>query len=532
MAHTFLPDPEAISLEAIEIAQGIVLFHVHTTAQRAVCPECGATSDRVHSRYSRTIQDLTWQGNPVQFKIRLRKFFCDTKSCSKRIFAQCLPKIARRYQRKTTRLETVLKQILWEVGASAAATIAKLLGLLLSHDAILYQFNNAPQPCTAQTSPRELGIDDFAFRKGKTYGTILIDLKTSTPVDLLPDREKVTVEKWLREHPGAKIVSRDRSAVYAEAIREGAPEATSVADRFHLVKNLMETLQEQMSKESKAIREVLLPQVPSMVDDGPVCLTRRQKQARAQSRQNRFERWQQVHALFKEGYAKKEIARMMNLDSQTVRNYLMAETFQERQRTSPANGPLTPFKDYLLKRWQEGCQNAYQLWREVKDQGFVGGAAAVRDFVRPLRDPDMAPAPKRAERSVPSTRALTWLLILPERGTPEQTSMMETLCTALPILPQCRELVVSFKDIMARRASKELEGWLEKAKDTGLPSFVSFVRGIRMDLAAVEAAFSLPWSNGPVEGHVNRLKFIKRQGYGRASFELLRRRVLPLPNPT
>ncbi|WP_309709583.1 transposase [Armatimonas sp.] len=144
----------------------------------------------------------------------------------------------------------------------------------------------------------------------------------------------------------------------------------------------------------------------------------------------------------------------------------------------------------------------------------------------------MAPAPKRAERSVPSTRALTWLLILPERGTPEQTSMMETLCTALPILPQCRELVVSFKDIMARRASKELEGWLEKAKDTGLPSFVSFVRGIRMDLAAVEAAFSLPWSNGPVEGHVNRLKFIKRQGYGRASFELLRRRVLPLPNPT
>lgn len=272
MAHTFLPDPEAISLEAIEIVQGIVLFHVHTTAQKAVCPECGATSDRVHSRYSRTIQDLTWQGNPVQFKIRLRKFFCDTKSCSKRIFAQCLPKIARRYQRKTARLETVLKQILWQVGASAAAGIAKLLGLLLSHDAILYQFNNAPQPCTAQTSPQELGIDDFAFRKGKTYGTILIDLKTSTPVDLLPDREKVTVEKWLREHPGAKIVSRDRSTVYAEAIREGAPEATSVADRFHLVKNLMETLQEQMSKESKAIREVLLPHNASMVDDGPVCL--------------------------------------------------------------------------------------------------------------------------------------------------------------------------------------------------------------------------------------------------------------------
>ena len=532
MAHPFLPDPEAISLEAIEIAQGIVVFHVHTTAQQAACPECGATSDRVHSRYGRTIQDLTWQGNPVQFKIRLRKFFCDNQSCQKKIFAQCLPKIARRYQRKTARLEIVLRQILWEVGASAAAKIAKLLGLLLSHDAMLYQFKKSPEPGCSQASPEEIGIDDFAFLKGQTYGSIIINLKNRTPLDLLPDREKTTVEKWLKEHPGAKIVSRDRSAVYAEAIREGAPEAVHVADRFHLVKNLMEALQEQIGKESKAIREVLLPKVASMVDDGPVVLTRRQEQAQQQSRQNRFERWQQVHTLFKEGYAKKEIARMMNLESQTVRNYLMAETFQERQRTSPANGPLTPFKDYLLKRWQEGCQNAYQLWREVKEQGFGGGAAAVRDFIRPLRDPNMPPAPKRTERLVPSTRALTWLLILPERGTPEQASMVATLCTALPILPQCRELVFSFKDILSRRASEELEGWLELAKGTGLPAFVSFVRGIRMDLAAVEAAFSLEWSNGPVEGHVNRLKFIKRQGYGRAGFDLLRRRVLPLPNPT
>lgn len=181
-------------------------------------------------------------------------------------------------------------------------------------------------------------------------------------MDLLPDREKATVEKWLRDHPGVKVVSRDRSAVYAQAIREGAPDAVNVADRFHLIKNLMETLLEQISKESKAIRAVIAPLVSSQDDDGPATLTRRQKQAQVDSRQKRFERWQQAHVLFKQGYAKKEIARMMHLDNHTVRTYLMAETFPERQRNSPTNGPLTPFKNYLLKRWEEGCHNALQLW--------------------------------------------------------------------------------------------------------------------------------------------------------------------------
>lgn len=190
---------------------------------------------------------------------------------------------------------------------------------------------------------------------------------------------------------------------------------------------------------------------------------------------------------------------------------------------------LTPYKEYLLQRWEEGCQNALQLWREVKQQGYTGCATNVRDFVVPLRKPGMTPAIKRAERSVPSARALSWLLALPERRTSEQTQMVEKLCAACPVLPACQELVCSFQSAMKRRALEELEGWLERAKASGLCAFVTFVRGIRSDQAAVEAAFWLPWSNGATEGHVNRLKSIKRQGYGRASFELLKGRVLPLP---
>lgn len=528
MAHALLPDPDALTLDTIALENDRIVFHVRTTAEAAPCPECGYQSQRIHSRYRRTLQDLPWQGNAVRFFLTVRRFFCGNAACIRKIFAETPVSVAHRYRRKTTRLDELLLQLVWKVGGESAAAIARLIGLLLSPDAALYRFKKSAPQTTLTQSPEILGMDDFAFRKGQTYGTILIDLTTRTPIDLLPNREKATVEKWLKEHPGAKVVSRDRSAVFADAIREGAPEAVHVADRFHLVKNLMETLQTQVGKESKAIRDVLIPKVPSSVDEGPIALTRRQQRAREASRQRRFERWQQAHALFKEGYAKKEIARKMELDIHTVRTLLLAQTFQERRRSSPVNGPLAPFKEYLLSQWEGGCQNALQLWREVKEQGFCGGAAAVRDFVRPLREPGMTPAVKRAERLVPSTRTLSWLLVLPERHTPEQTTLVETLCAACPILTTCRDLVLTFQDILRRRAKDELDDWLERAKASELPAFATFVRGIRADYAAVKAAFSLPWSNGPVEGHVNRLKFIKRQGYGGASFDLLKRRVLPL----
>ena len=528
MAHTLLPDPNALCLDHIAVEEGIIVFHVVATAQTATCPACGCYSTRIHSHYQRTLQDLPWQGNAVRFLLTVSKFFCDNKDCPRKIFAQRVDGVARRYQRKTTRLDDLLRRLMWQIGAAEAARIARLIGLTLSPDAALYRFKRSACPQSPNRAPEALGIDDFAFRRGHSYGTILIDLKTRTRVDLLPDRERASVEKWLREHPGAKIVSRDRSAVYADAIREAAPEAVQVADRFHLLKNLMETLQQQVGKAASAIREVLLPRSLPQEDPGPVPPSRRQERTRAQSRQQRFENWQRAHALFGQGYAKKEVARLMDVNVRTVRSYLRAATFPERQRRSPVNSPLTPYKEFILDRWEEGCQNALQLWREAKARGYPGSATAVRDFVLPLRQPGVTPALKRMERAVPSPRTLAWLLALPSRRTAEQTALVEKLCLACPTLAPCRDLALTFQDMMRRRAAGELESWLDRASASRLSCFASFARGLQADRAAVEAAFSLSWSNGPTEGNVNRLKLIKRQGYGRASFGLLKARVLPL----
>ena len=528
MAHALLPDPGTLALDTLAIVSGVVTFQVRTTSSEAACPECSARSARPHSKYVRTLKDLPWQGNAVAFQLTLRRFFCDNPQCKRRIFAESVKGVARRYQRKTLRLESVLRELLWNVGASAAARIAQLLGLLVSDDAMLYQFKRAAPSALEQTGPEVLGIDDFAFRKGRTYGTILIDLRTSTPVDLLPSRESASVEKWLKEHPGVRIVSRDRSPVYADAVRAGAPEAVHVADRFHLVKNLIEALEKQIGKESHPIREALLPKGAQQEDSGPIPLSRKQQHRKDLTRQKRFEKWQKAHELAAQGYFKKEIARMTGVNVRTIREYLRSSTFPERQRYPPMRSSLDPYKEHLQRRWSEGCHNALELFREAKARGFPGTATAVRDFVRPWRDPNLPPVVVEARRAVPTPRALAWMLLQAGRLTDAQRELVEKLCLAVPILPEYRDLVLSFQDIMRRRAASELDAWMDRAK--ALPGFASFVRGLRMDLSAVMAAFTLEWSNGPTEGHVNRLKFVKRQGYGRASFELLKRRVLPLPS--
>lgn len=536
MSTSLLPDGNGFAVECVTSTADTIVIQVRTTNTSACCSLCGQPSQHVHSRYGRTLADLPWSQLNVRVLVSARKFFCRNSHCERRIFTEPLPELAQRYARKTLRLADTLLHLTHLLGGEVAARIARLMGLLLSPAGLLKRLKKRSQPSAPVVTPRVLGIDDFAKRKGYRYGTLLVDLEQGRPVDLLPDRDPATVETWLRAHPGIEIISRDRSMGYAAAIRQAAPQAKAVADRFHIIKNLMEALEKQVAREYTAVRQLLTPQAPGVPapSDVPIACsaeqpaTTWQEKRRQRSRQQRLACWEQVHTLAENGHTQQEIAEQVGIAIPTVRRYLRAPTFAERRPHVCPGGKLDAYQDYLLRRWQEGCHNALQLWRELKQQGFTGGATIVRNYVRSWREDEGPPLVRETRRAVPSVRTLSWLLLPKEQRSETQLQMRQRLLEAFPSLKQSQELVQQFRSLLRQGAVAELDAWLKQAQTSDLADIATFARGLEPDRSAIEAAITEKWSNGPVEGHVNRLKLIKRQGYGRASSPLLKARVLPL----
>jgi len=237
---TLLPDPTCLHLQLLDASTTTIILVVTTTSEETECPLCHRRSSRIHSRYMRQIADLPWMGCAVRLQLHVRRFFCSNPACGRQIFTERLPNVVAPYARHTTRLTAVLTLIGFALGGEAGKRLASGMSLVTSPDSLLRLVRARPEE--AVSTPRVLGVDDFSFCKRKTYGTILLDLERRIPIDLLPDREAATLEKWLKEHAGVEIISRDRGGPYAEGARKGAPEAQQVADRWHLLSNLSETM--------------------------------------------------------------------------------------------------------------------------------------------------------------------------------------------------------------------------------------------------------------------------------------------------
>jgi transposase len=538
MAKTLIPNPAILHLDRA-IPDGDTILLVASSKRTVVaCPDCGKAAQRIHSRYPRTVADLPWQGIAIRFRLGVRKFFCDNKECNRRIFAEPLPEVVHRYARKTVRLSDALTELAFLVGGEAAARIARTFGLIISPDALLTAVKRAPIPTSS--TPRVLGIDDFAFRRGHTYGTLLIDLERRCPVDMLSDRDAGSVTNWLKNHPGVQIISRDRGRCYKEGATLGAPDAVQVADRFHLLKNMGDTVEAILKRHHRQIREAArevaktAETVGQPGQDKESRLPTRTRLGKEQTFQRRNARFEQVHKLHTKGYNQRAISEETGIDRKTIRKYLRLTACPVTARRPPRVTLLGPFHSYIKQRWEEGCHNAAVILREITEQGYKGKGTELRDFVKPFRTngvPQSRSPGGGIGEGIPAPSVVRWWLLghsttKDARKESWQRDFIETLGRLCPEIAVVQELAVTFGTMVKERRAEELDGWLERAKNCGVSEIGGFAKGLVQDEAAVRAALSHAWSNGPVEGQVNRLKFLKRSMYGRAGFDLLRARVL------
>jgi transposase len=527
---SLLPDPSCLILDAVECGGNQIVIKARTKRETATCPVCAQVSTRVHSHYRRTIADLPWQGMPVCFHLDARRFRCTNPECHRVIFAERIPSVVACHAQKSARLSEILLQLTWLAGGEAAVRIARLVGLVLSADSLLYRLKKQQkQPSSA---PRVLGVDDFALRRGHVYGTILVDLERRCPIDLLPDRETKTLQDWLKNHPGVEILCRDRSPAYTEAAVKGVPEAVQVADRWHLIRNLAEATTRFLDQHRAQLRQAA-PLLQSAEGQLPVVwpptkgeATEEHQQRQRGKRQNRY---QTVVALHKQGMSLRKIAKTLGLARGTVNRFVQAGSFPEIAARAARPTTLDPFKPYLQQRWLQGCRNGQQLFREIQEQGFEGTCSWVSRYVTGLRR-GMAEQIATRPCKPPASRAVTALLLRrPQDLSEAEKAFVTHLREICPPTGCVYDLAQRFLSMARQRHKELLPSWIEEAKACGVTVLAGFAQGLVQDLAAVEAALSLSWSNGQTEGQVNRLKLVKRSMYGRAGFDLLKARVLPLP---
>lgn len=372
---TLLPAPAVgLALDQLRTDEHRIVVELATTAPEADCPLCGRAATRVQSHYWRALADLPWQGVPVRLRLHARRFWCDTPDCPRVIFTERVPALAAPYARRTARLTAILTQIGFALGGEGGARLLAALGMPASPDTLLDLVRQAPPAPTP--APRVLGIDDFALRRGRTYGTILIDLERHVAVDVLPDRDADSVARWLAAHPGVEVISRDRSGVYADGARRGAPAATQVADRWHLLKNIGDALERILGRHREALRAVTISPPPTdpAAPVSPPTAVRPPVATPGDARRRALHK--EVHELHQRGLSLSAIGRRVGLTRVTVRRYLRAVVCPVRSARRTQLPALGQHEAYLRERWAAGCDNAAQLWRELRARGFPGSAGS------------------------------------------------------------------------------------------------------------------------------------------------------------
>ncbi|MFL5663065.1 MAG: ISL3 family transposase [Ktedonobacteraceae bacterium] len=575
--------PEDMAVQMCLVSASQLTVRLFCRSETASCPHCHTPSQRIHSHYGRTVADLPVSGRQVRLLLTVRKFLCGNAACEHKMFTERLDELVRSYARMTKRLAETLQTLGFATCGELGEHLAPKLGMQVSGPTVLRLMRTR-----VYTPPSDIpivGIDDWAWKKGMTYGTLIVDLQSRRPIEVLEDRSAKTAEAWLAAHPEILVVSRDRGGDYAAAARRAAPQAQQVADKFHLLKNLRERLQDLATRKHSSlpiVAEVRSDAIPDRArgkqrpkgsaDSQQTVSEATEKQYRTipptpyarpprdptpqlrkqGSRARRQALYENIHLLSEQGMGIRAIAKQLKICRPTIRRYLRSEEFPEHASyppRPPKGSILDQFKPYIFQRWEQGCRNSVQIYDEITARGYSGSTSLLRNFLAGIRkqhqekieavqtltveetaetlsNPDKLPPKPSVTRRMSPAKA-SWLLVSQKKELDQrQRQYVEQICQSDPDLDAAYQLAQQFVPMLAEHRAEDLDPWLAHAEQSGLPELRSLAKGMRKDYDAVREAVTSEWSNGQVEAQVNCLKLQKRIVFGRANFDLLRLRVL------
>jgi transposase len=527
----FFPLPSTLRIDRIEQGAHLLTVHLQATSLTVACPQCGTPGSRVPSRYLRTVADVACVGQHVVLNLRVRKWVCARASCPHRIFAERFPGLVQRYARMTDRLIQMMQAVGITTNGADGARLLSRRSIPTTGETIIRRVLELP---LRKEGPVPVaGVDEWVWKKGARSGTILVDLQQRRIAALLAERSVETSTAWFKTHPEVDIVARDRGKLFRQAIAAGAPQAKHVVDRFPLQQHFAEALElffghpKQLLK--KAAQQLVGKPLPAHRPDTTPPL----EQERRRRHAARVRRHQKIWKLFRAGYSKEAIAQRVGIASRSVYRALSHEQPPARQRRHRTHHVPDPYLAYLSDRWNQGCHSAIQLYEEVVAQRYLGSLRSIERIVGAFRPQGTKPVNRRTItlRQAPSARSAALMIVRSaEHRTQDQTAFIDQLCKTDPKVATAFTLAQAFGQLLRKLEGKRrLDQWKAAVRASGITGLVRFVDGLDDDADAVANGCSESWSNGMVEGFLNKVKGIKRSSYGQAGFPLLQRRVLLHP---
>lgn len=535
-----LIDIPKIRVSNIEFKPPIIHIYASLTGKRAKCPGCKKYSYSIHDRYERTITDLPVFQYETIMILTVRKFKCRNDSCKRKVFTEQNNNILP-YARRTDRVTRLLSDIAIEMATGSGRMLSEKLLIKVSRSTLNRLAHQQSPPDT--DTLKVVGVDDWAFRKGVNYGTILVDMETSKPIDLLPTRDSEDLKAWLRNHPEIEIITRDRASSYSSAIDAICPNTVQVADRFHLLMNLSDALDTFFKSISPRISKLIKDKTHEMLSDAKAIPQQNSATKKVpvkmpeppQKPDSRQEVFNKVKELQAQGLSRRKIGKELGISRNTVKLYFLQDILIPKSHPKQTN--IEVFSNYILSKMKIDGYTNMEIINDIREMGYTGGNTQAYQYLSFLEKTNGVTTLNYIEQRrqpIPYIKRLSSRKLAKYVGHTlnhiediDHRSYMEVLFDNMPILKRVRRLVKRFKT-MLKTGEGQIQEWIksiEESKDK-LPGLKTFARGLKRDIKAVQNAIQLKWSNGPVEGHVNRIKSIKRQMYGRASFELLRRKVL------